>query len=720
MGTLSAVTRVRLSILAAVLAGTFAVPAAASASECPLPTGPVAAGHLLDDELSGVEQVFKGNFTKDLNGKFIQIPFDVPPNTTGMRIRYCYDEAAGNPVGIDNTTLDLGVYEPNGADPGNWTMAQRRGWSGSAVKIVGIGENGPTSTDDYNLNRKAYAPGNTTRAYKPGPVPEGEWAVELGAGYIDPGLTAGADWKVGVQFSTQPGWKDESFVVSPYSPYVANAAPGWYTGDFHVHGENEPGNAPMTDTFDLGFGASGLDFLTLVDHNNDVARSSELGEYRALYPGKLIIPGTEMTTYDGHFNSHNSNVFTDFRLGGIYKWDDTPADGVQTDDELDLVRGPENPSSRFAQIRANGGISQINHPKIFANSPAACRGCAWTYTDGQTDFSKVSSIEIQTGPAGLPFSNPVAINPFTAETLAYYEHALATGNHIAAVGSSDDHKAGGGTNPVTDASVGHAATAVYADELSPSAITDAVNAGHTYVKFYGAAGPDVEMTGTGSATYPGTAIPGDSLTSDSMKFSVNVKKAGPSAASPGPYTLEILKDGVSVDSVTVTGDDFTYDSFSTSATGRYSFKVTHKVGGTNTLIDSYSTPIWFTYKAAPTCETDASLCPQAKPSNKFKFKAVKLNKKKGTARIKVKFPSAGKTSLYGGGAKKVKAKVKKQGQVIGLNVKPKSKLKKKLRKKGKAKVRVKVYFKPTGGTSRTKKKTVKLVLKKKAKKKHRR
>ena len=710
MGILPASFRVRLSIFVAVLAGLLALPAMASAA-CSLESAS-------NDELSGgTTQTFDGMLPGPYRGKFIQIPFDVPAGTTGMRIQYCYDKngpdgQTGGAFSADNTTLDLGVYEPNAVAPENWTMDQRRGWSGSAINTVGIGVNGPTDKDTYLLDRDAYVPGNTTRAYKPGPIPVGKWAVELGAGYIDdePGYLA--DYKVEIVTSTDPDWSDDNFEPNPYQPYVANPAAGWYTGDLHVHGENEPGNAPMEDSFDLGFGPVGLDFMTLVDHNNDTARLTELGKYADEYPGKLIIPGTEMTTYDGHFNSQNSNYFTDFRLGEILRWDDNPGagEGHLDNGELTSVRGPEDPSSRFTQIRDAGGWTQINHPTTYKTAPASCRGCAWTYDDTRTDFSKVDAIEIVTGPPGIPANSPTgpaAMNPFVPSAIEYYEHALATGAHVAAVGSSDDHKAQDIATSLTETVLGKAATVVHADQLSQSGITAAVKADHTYVKPFGPNAPDVEMTGTGSADQPGTAIPGDSLTSDEMKFSINVKKSGPTGTSPSGYTLEILKNGAPVDSTTVSGDNFTYSDFSTSATGRYSFRLSRKVS-TNTLIEAYSSPIWFTYKAGPVtpCDTGCS------PSNRFKFGKVKLNRKKGTATLQVKVPGKGKVALLKSKTVKGQTKAAKKKSTVSLTIKAKGKAAKALKKKGKAKVKAQVKFTPAGGKGLTKAKTVKLVKKK--------
>ncbi|MGB0121208.1 MAG: CehA/McbA family metallohydrolase [Solirubrobacterales bacterium] len=702
--------KLKLSLLATVIAAFFFLPSLAAA--CTLPTTPVGGSQDISqyvNEANPDKTVKSGNFGPELNGKFIQVPFVVPAGTTGLRIRYCYEEVN---LAAENSTLDLGVYEPNAADPGNFTVAQSRGWTGSAVKMIGIAENGFTDAVTYKSgdtngasgqSRKAYVPGKTNRGYAPGPIPEGEWAIELGAGFIDPNDSGGVDWEIEVIPSSDPGWSNTPFTPDPYVPNVDVFNPGWYQGDLHVHGESEPGNALMSDTLDLAFdtppGGTGLDFVTLVDHNNNISRSY-LGGLQAAHPGKVVIPGTEMTTYDGHFNAQGNSPLVDFRLGEIKKL----VGGV-----LQNVRGAEDPSSRFASIQAGGGWAQINHPKIFETAPSVCRGCFWNYDDARTDFSKVNAIEIQTGPAGIPAGAPTGMNPFTQPAIDYYEHALSTGAHIAAVGSSDDHKAGGATGPF-DSSVGHGATVVHADSLTQTAIIDAVKAGHTYVKPFGPDAPDVEMTAN---TPDGTSvIPGDSVTGSSLAIAVRVTGAD-SGVRPGSYTLAILRDGVQVDSTPVSGADFTY-AFNTTETGRYSFELTRAQdnggAGIVKMIEGYSTPVWFTF------EPEAVVA----PSNKFSFKGVKLNKKKGTAKLKVKVAGPGRIKLSGKNLVKKSTKAKKANQVVSLTVKAKGKLKKKLNKKGKTKVKAIVKFTPTGGKTATKSKSFKLIKKKAKKNKKRR
>ena len=78
----------------------------------------------------------------------------------------------------------------------------------------------------------------------------------------------------------------------------------------------------MRDTFEFAFaphgaGGAGLDFVTLVDHNNTVAYG-EIGRHQDDHPGKLIARGTEITTYRGHLQDQASGVMVDYRTGPIH------------------------------------------------------------------------------------------------------------------------------------------------------------------------------------------------------------------------------------------------------------------------------------------------------------------------------------------------------------------------------------------------------------------
>lgn len=94
--------------------------------------------------------------------------------------------------------------------------------------------------------------------------------------------------------------------------------------------------------------------------------------------------------------------------------------------------------------------------------------------------------------------------------------------------------------------------------------------------------------------------------------------------------------------------------------------------------------------------------------NTFRFGKLTRNTRKGTAKLRVKVPIAGKLKLVG---KKVRTNIrsaKKAGTVV-LSIRPKRKLNKALKKTHKAKVRIKVTFSPTGGPARTRGKTVTLI-----------
>lgn len=656
-----------LAVLTVVAA--FAVPDVASAACAPASNGP----HTYDYDAS---QNFSGTFPAARQGDFVQIPFDVPAGTTGIRIHYCYSSTASG------STIDMGLYEP--LHPGDTVpgVPERRGWSGSAVKDLAISKNGFSSPATYESARKALVEGRTTRAYSPGSIPEGSWTAELGLASIP----ADTEWAVEVETSSDPGWADDPYTPAPLSDAVSDPNPGWYAGDVHPHGEEEPGNALMKTSFDYAFaplsqGGAGLDFLGLVEHNNDVSRT-EIGRYQGDYPDKLIIPGTEVTTYRGHYNAIGSSDFADFRGGDVYRWDPSASGGAGAL-ESTPVKPPVIPATQFPKIDASGGWSQINHPSIFQAAPQFCRGCFWNYSDAETDYSKVDAVELQTGPADIG----TAPNPFTPDAISFYENRLAAGDHLAAVGTSDSHKAD--QTDVTTAPIGRASTVVRASELSKEAIVQGVKEAHTYVKLYGNDGPDIRVTAH-SAGAP-DAIIGDTLKGPKAKFDVTVTGAGPAATRPGTYEVDLLKNGASFDQATVSGDDFS-KTFSARGTGRYSIEVLRSSAGpegTPPRIEVYSSPVWF------------------KRGSNLRIRKVAHNKRRGRARVAVRVGGSGKLALTGSGLQTFTKRAKKAGRRT-LGVIPRGKLARELRRRGKVTTTAEVRFAPGDGDAATVRKKITL------------
>jgi hypothetical protein len=646
--------RIGLGVAAALAVGA-AAPGVAAAAPCTVPGDPQPGFTALPD--------FNGTVTMAQQGDYLQIPFDVPAGTTAIRVRYCYDPAS---------TLDIGLYEPlhsGSAVPG---PAERRGWSGSAVRDLALAVNGFSPPDVYEADRKAFVYGHTTRAYQPGPIPAGRWTAELGLAALG---TPTVDFTVRVETSSSPDWADEPYAPVAQSTAVANPAPGWYAGDVHVHGEQEPGNAQVSTSLDYGFrpladGGAGLDFIGLVDHNNDVS-AGNIGALQPSYPGKLVITGTEVTTYRGHYNSIGSSAFADFRAGRVLAYP-----------SLTEVAPATVPATQFGPLRDAGGWTQVNHPTIFVGP--ACRGCGWEYNDAETDYATVDAIEIQNGPADFGPSQ----NPFTPTAIELYESRLAAGDHIAAVGSSDSHKAD--QSDLLSAPIGRATTVVGAAELSKPAIVQAIRDDHTYVKPYGNDGPDIRVT----ARSPGApnATLGDTIAGPALSLDVQVLRAGPGAARPGSYELELLRDGTVAEEIPVPGDDFTH-TFTTDDPGRLSVQVMRDAVDADRY-EVYSSPVWF--------ENAVNL----------RLGKLRRDKRKGTAKLTAKVAGAGEVKLKGKGLRKT-TRSPDAGGKLKLKVKPKGKLARKLRRTGRGKVKAKVKFVPEGGEPATASKKLKLKRKRK-------
>lgn len=575
-----------LSLALATAAAAFAAPAIARAHE---PARPAA---LVDGVCEGGDpisptQVITGSFPHELQGAYVMVPFEVPPGTTSVRVKYCWDRPEGPTPGNTGHTIDLGLWQ---ARPGSrpWGEAQFRGWGGSSHPDVTVTPQGFSSEQEYLEDPKGHVPGRTTRGFLPGPIPPGQWAAELGVAAVVPADEGDADgtvaWRLEIELSSNPAFAAEPYRPARYDRSPVRRGPDWFAGDLHVHAEHSAlGDATMREVFDYAFtpladGGAGLDFITLTDYVTPSAWG-EIGRYQDDYPDNLVIRSSEIITYRGHTNNHASLDYVDHRVGPVYEW--------LGNGEVALLRQPRPASAIHREVRRHRGFTQINHPTIFPSSDPTlrrfCRGCPWDYTDQETDYGLVDAIEIQTGPAA--FGD--APNPFTPTAIEFWERALDRGYKIAAVGVSDSHHAGR-TNSSTQSPLGQATTVVYARDLSEQAIRDAIRAGHTYVKLLGNDGPDLRLD---ARTAGGTrGIIGDTVYGSAADLTARV--IGVAADAP-PHTLQLIRNGEVVQEVPVTSSDQTV-TFRGTSPARYRLQLMR-----GQVIVALTTPIWLERVPAP-------------------------------------------------------------------------------------------------------------------------
>jgi len=519
--------RIRLTLLTALAAVIVALPAAAQAEGVPssCPGDPIA-----------VDQVITGEFDPSLQGSYVLVPFDVPAGTTSVRVKYCYDQPAAPASAQLKHTLDLGLYDARtGAAPG-FGEQNFRGWGGSSHPDVTVTPQGFSSEEEYKARPKGHVPGRTTRGYRPGPIPAGQWAVELGVAAVVSQAEGDQDgkvaWRVEIERSSSP-----AFAAQPYSPADYDEGPakgaGWYAGDLHVHGEHSAlGDAPMSEVFGYAFGTAGLDFVTLTDYVTDSAWG-EIGRYQPSHPAKLIARSSEVITYRGHTNNQVSRQYVDYRTGPIYE---RAADG-----SLQRVREPLPPRNVFAKVQARGGFTQVNHPTLFPSdvpgNASFCRGCPWDYSDQETDWKRVDAFEVNTGPAAIG----TIPNAFTASAITEWDALRGRGFPLTGVAVSDSHHAGQTENP-TQAPLGNGRTVIYADELSEDGVRRAIQAGHAFAKNF----PDSPALRLTAKAGGRVAIMGDGLPGGRAVLTAEV-----TGATGEGWTVFLVRDGKKIDSFPV-------------------------------------------------------------------------------------------------------------------------------------------------------------------------
>ncbi|HZZ36819.1 MAG TPA: CehA/McbA family metallohydrolase, partial [Caulobacteraceae bacterium] len=293
--------------------------------------------------------------------------------------------------------------------------------------------------------------------YLPGPVRPGRWTLLLGVPNLRKGVIAPYVARIWFSRGAPRGF------VSTFSERPLKAGLAWYRGDLHMHTAHSDGTClaaggtrapcPLYRTVQAA-AERGLDFIAITDHNT-TSHFADMRELQPAFPALLLMPGREITTFQGHANVFGTTRFVDFRLG---------------DRSLPTV------TALLDAVRAAGGVLAVNHPAL--PSFEDCMGCGWTAKG--TDFSRVTAIEVANGGAekaqGGAEEGPLSGVP-------YWQARLNEGFRITAIGGSDNHDA---DIPLDTASaIGRPTTVVEANGLSEAAIIAGIAAGRVFIDLDG-------------------------------------------------------------------------------------------------------------------------------------------------------------------------------------------------------------------------------------------
>ena len=380
-----------------------------SAAQSAAPASPSAA--------TGSEMVLTGVVRAAQNHSYVKVPFHVPPGTERVTITYAYTAKE------QHTALDLGLLDPAGL----------RCWSGGNKSVLTVGLS------------------DATPSCLPGAIPAGAWTVLLGV----PNIRAGVEshYTIHVFLSRTGAVADEPEILRQ----PLRAGPAWFRGDLHTHTAHSDGECPsQTGTmvpcpvfFTVDAAARrGLDFIAITDHNAN-SQYDAMRELQPYFDKVLLIPGRELTTFQGHINFLGSTDFVDFRL-----------DGKTVPDMNALLRSA-------ARV---GAIASINHP--LDPSGEICMGCGWTPAQ-PVDMHLLTGVEAVNGGS----------EQFGLSNVPFWNKQLDLGCRLTGLGGSDSHRP---LQPLDQiGSIGSPTTVVYAANLSVPAIIDGIRAGHVFIDLTG-------------------------------------------------------------------------------------------------------------------------------------------------------------------------------------------------------------------------------------------
>ncbi len=295
----------------------------------------------------------------------------------------------------------------------------------------------------------------------------------------------------------------------------------WVAGDLHVHttfshdsyGGPSDDNTGPEEAFTLGHSVSsqfavarsrGLDFLAITDHN-DVRSQADPG----FGPSPLALPAYE-NSLSGHAQM----------LGATRVYDNG-------DGSVAAV------AALAAELRADGGVFQVNHPAEGATDD----GLDWEYA------YEVAPDTVEAWNISPLYQPPLPSGSNNDAAIAYWEGWLDRGHRVGATGGSDNHYLA--TTPAQG--TGQPTTWVAVRELSVSGVLEGLRNGRTAISHqppaYGGPRMYLEADADGDGAYESivgdTVPPGAPLrvrVDGAPGAQLSVIAGGSGAAAPVPVT----------------------------------------------------------------------------------------------------------------------------------------------------------------------------------------
>lgn len=438
--------------------------------------------------------VLTGTISGADNHTYREVPFEVPAGTARIIVDLSY-------TGRDqHTAIDMGMFD----------QERFRGWSG--------GKQGPVTLSETDA----------TPSYLPGPIHPGRWKLLLGIPNIRSG--ARSEFTAKIYFQREAG----ASRVSTFSTAPLRAEPGWYRGDLHLHTGHSDASClsqngrlvpcPVFKTL-AAAAERHLDFVAITDHNT-TSHYDALRELQPYFDRLLIIPGREITTFEGHANVFGTTEFIDFRVG---------SSSVPTINAL------------LDQVEKLHALISINHP----NDPTGevCMGCKWEAADA--NLTHMQAVEaVNDGNSEGPLSG-----------IPFWEAQLNRGFHLTGIGGSDTHRPDEKSKPLSG--VGYPTTVVQAGELSERAILEGIRAGRVFIDVEGTRDRMLEFTATagGATVQMGGAL--NAPSGAAIHFSVHISDVSGAK-------IQVIEDGEATSFLAgpnIQGDDVR-ESFDLTSDGR--------------------------------------------------------------------------------------------------------------------------------------------------------